>query len=218
VVCQSDKFDDLFALAARIVDSDLQPSAMEIFSPVALGLSDTIDGAYAIAIRFLDDDETIESEVAHLARLSEGSRSLSHEDANLLWESYRDSETDRKWVWSLRVSVLPTDVPRMVHEIQELLPSSSISVHAANGIIRVFDETQALDQLKTAQRPRKVAELRRSAQEHGGQLVILRAPASILEKLDVWGEVGQTGRLMRELKAKFDPLAILNPGRFVNGI
>ena len=49
-------------------------------------------------------------------------------------------------------------------------------------------------------------------------MVILRAPDEVKEKLDVWGEVGTTARLMRELKKNFDPHALLNPGRFVAGI
>jgi len=48
--------------------------------------------------------------------------------------------------------------------------------------------------------------------------VIVRAPDGIKSQLDVWGDVGPNARLMRELKAKFDPLAQLNPGRFVAGI
>ncbi len=220
VVCGSNVIGDLCALTGRIVDSDLQPSAMEIFSPAAIGLADVIEGSYAIALRFLDEPETLDSEEQYLAHLTGDLKrwTLGEADAAALWSAHKLSETAAKWIWSLRVSVLPTDVPEVIAEIQLLMPSSVLSVHAANGVIRVFDETAALEQLKTAQRPRKVAELRRSVQSRGGQLVILRAPEAIMERLDVWGEVGQTGRLMRELKAKFDPQALLNPGRFVAGI
>jgi glycolate oxidase FAD binding subunit len=220
IICHSEGIEELFALAARIVEAELQPASLEMFSPAAVGVSDLIAGSWALAVRFIEEEETIESEAQELAHISGGLtlQTLSNEETSRFWSAYPASETAEKWVWSLRISVLPTDVPRMAAEVRKLMPSSTVAVHAANGVLRVFDETQALDQLKTAQRPRKVAELRRAAQERGGQLVILRAPDSILEKLDVWGEVGQPGRLMRELKSKYDPQSILNPGRFVNGI
>jgi glycolate oxidase FAD binding subunit len=220
IVCHCDVIEDLFGVASRIMESELQPAALEIFSPVAMGVSDGIEGTFALAVRFVEEEETIASEAKELTALCSGltMQTLSIEEADRFWSGYRASEIAEKWVWSLRISVLPTEVPRMAAEVRQLMPSSVIAVHAANGVIRVFDDTQALDQLKTAQRPRRIAELRRAAQERGGQLVILRAPDSILEKLDVWGDVGQTGRLMRELKTKFDPQTILNPGRFVNGI
>jgi glycolate oxidase FAD binding subunit len=49
-------------------------------------------------------------------------------------------------------------------------------------------------------------------------MLILRAPEEIKSQLDVWGEAGPAGSLMRALKEKFDPHALLNPGRFVAGI
>lgn len=220
VIIEGDDITELCRLAARVTGSDLQPSAIEIFSPAAVGVDDMIRKSYAMAVRFVDETETIDSETQHLAELSGKliSKTLTETDASALWNAYRASETDSRWVWSLRVSVLPTDLAEMIKDIRALMPSSSCSVHAANGIIRVFDETESLDGLKSAQRPRKVAELRQAAQQRGGHLVIMRAPDPILEKLDVWGEVGETERLMRELKVKFDPQSLLNSGRFVAGI
>jgi glycolate oxidase FAD binding subunit len=49
-------------------------------------------------------------------------------------------------------------------------------------------------------------------------MLILRAPDEIKSQIDVWGEVGPGRGLMRALKEKFDPEALLNPGRFVAGI
>ena len=63
-----------------------------------------------------------------------------------------------------------------------------------------------------------LAEIRRLTHARGGRTVILRAPDEIKSRIDVWGEVGPTGGLMRALKEKFDPHKLLNPGRFVAGI
>ena len=220
ILLGSENLDELFNLAAVVSQSELQPAALELFSPSAAAVEDMVPGSFALAVRFIEDEVTVESQSRELERIAGkiAMMELSQEEASQFWREYARCETEAEWVWSLRISVLPTDALRMAREVSELLPSSTIAVHAANGVIRVFDETAALENLKTAQRPRKVSELRQKAQDLGGQLVILRAPGEILERLDVWGEVGQTGRIMRELKAKFDPQSILNPGRFVNGI
>ena len=53
----------------------------------------------------------------------------------------------------------------------------------------------------------------------GGSLVVERAPRAIKATLDVWGPVGpETLAIMTRLKREFDPLGILNPGRFVGGL
>lgn len=58
-----------------------------------------------------------------------------------------------------------------------------------------------------------LAELR-GVSEH---VVVLTAPASIRDRIDVWGPVNGLG-LMRRIKQQFDPEARFAPGRFVGGI
>jgi glycolate oxidase FAD binding subunit len=52
----------------------------------------------------------------------------------------------------------------------------------------------------------------------GGTAVLLKAPAVLREKVDVWGYAGTALPLMRKIKEQFDPGGILNRGRFVGGI
>ena len=51
-----------------------------------------------------------------------------------------------------------------------------------------------------------------------GSVVVLQAPLDIIEKIDVWGPVGDALPLMRRVKDRFDPAGILNPGRVVGGM
>jgi len=220
VVCAANEPGDLCALAGRISSSDLQPATMELFSPRAIGLGGLIDEAYALALRFLDEPEAIDAQEQDLSQVSLGVRyfGLSESSASEFWAAYRENETAPHWAWSLRLSVLPSDVASMIADVERLMPAATLCVHASNGVIRVLAEAGWLDGLKTAQRPRRVAELRHAAQARGGQMLIVCAPEDIKSMLDVWGEVGPNARLMRELKAKFDPQSQLNPGRFVAGI
>lgn len=63
-----------------------------------------------------------------------------------------------------------------------------------------------------------IEDLRHWVVRHGGSLVILSAPSPIKAVVDVWGPIGNTLALMRELKRQLDPQRLLNPGRFVGGI
>jgi glycolate oxidase FAD binding subunit len=64
---------------------------------------------------------------------------------------------------------------------------------------------------------RVVEDLRRSAAEQGGSVVVLTAPPPVRDALDVWGPVPGLD-LMRRLKEQLDPDRRLAPGRFVGGI
>lgn len=63
-----------------------------------------------------------------------------------------------------------------------------------------------------------VARLRSGIVGLGGSLVVLTCSSDLKPALDVWGEPGEPLELMRRIKERFDPRAVLNPGRFIGGI
>ena len=218
IVFYADTSDVLSAMLARITDSAIQPTAMEMISPSdALPLDRK---QLALALRFLNEAETVESQIDEAKKLGAEIRHtvLGDGDAVAFWRAYRGSEVSPAWEFSLRMTGLPADLPAMLANAGRLLPKAFLRAHAGAGVLRIHAEEGWLDELKTRLQPRKIAELRRAAQSRGGQLLILRAPAEITDQLDVWGETGATAGLMRALKERFDPNALLNPGRFVAGI
>ena len=52
----------------------------------------------------------------------------------------------------------------------------------------------------------------------GGGLVVLAAPVSVKEKVEVGGPAGDYLGLTRRVKEKFDPGYLMNPGRFLGGL
>lgn len=64
----------------------------------------------------------------------------------------------------------------------------------------------------------EIAAIREKARALGGTAIVEHCPVSIKERIDVWdgGTLG-AGELavMRRIKANFDPVGILNPGRFI---
>jgi glycolate oxidase FAD binding subunit len=63
-----------------------------------------------------------------------------------------------------------------------------------------------------------VLDLRSQLESNAGALVILKCPSELKKGIDVWGSAGDALPLMRSVKAQFDPLGVLNPGRFVGSI
>jgi glycolate oxidase FAD binding subunit len=59
-------------------------------------------------------------------------------------------------------------------------------------------------------------QLRLDLEAVSGSLMILKQPAET--NLDCWGPPPDSFPLMREIKRRFDPEGILNPGRFLGGI
>jgi glycolate oxidase FAD binding subunit len=62
----------------------------------------------------------------------------------------------------------------------------------------------------------QLMELRRELEEAGGSLMVLKQPEET--RLDCWGTLPDSLPLMREIKRRFDPERILNPGRFLGQI
>ena len=63
-----------------------------------------------------------------------------------------------------------------------------------------------------------LTQLRQSVMTARGNLIIETAPSELKRYIDVWGSVGGTLSLMKQVKAKFDPDGLLNPGRFISSI
>jgi glycolate oxidase FAD binding subunit len=222
VVFYAPSAQPLSALVARFTDSDLAPAAMELISPTAALPIER--NQFALVMQFLNEAETVYSQIAEATKLGAGLNHtvLSEADAEGFWRAYRESEIAEHWAFSLRMTGLPADLALMIADAGRILPKALLRAHAANGVLRIHAEEgwpgDPKDEARLKVQPRKLAELRRLAQSRGGQLVMLRAPRDITDQLDVWGEAGATAVLMRALKERFDPNALLNPGRFVAGI
>lgn len=112
----------------------------------------------------------------------------------------------------VRASVPPKELQAALRILIDSAPTPLIFAHAAVTSIYARydgDETQAAG---------LVTGLRERLRDVHGHLVVESVPGDLEKKIEAWDEVGDTFRLMRALKHKFDPNNILNPGRFVGGI
>jgi glycolate oxidase FAD binding subunit len=101
-----------------------------------------------------------------------------------------------------KVTMLPTEIAAFSERVQGL---GGASVTQGTGIMMAgFSSSDGLLQL------------RKDLEEAGGSLFVCKQPAE--DRLDCWGSLPDSIGLMREIKQRFDPQRVLNPGRFLVGI
>jgi glycolate dehydrogenase FAD-binding subunit len=226
-------FDDLDAAATvvkRVMHSPLGPAALEVLGAVGGGLEAgalslpasgcalaVLVGGFEPAVR------RVSSEIAGFCREGGRAEVLAIEDSEELWTVVRGladaSEAARP---VLKVSVPPSRSVDALARLRAALDATGFSAtlvaHAGTGLAyakldaTIWDEA-ALDRLASA-----IRELRTWATQQEGSLVVECGPLGLKQRLDVWGEIGPSLRLMKALKDQLDPRGTLNPGRFVGGI
>lgn len=117
-----------------------------------------------------------------------------------------------------RANLLPSAIVALCNEVDREPHRPALRAHAGNGIVYghwpgglTKDQTAAM---LTSWRAAATA----AAAKGQGSVIVTNCPADWKAILDVWGPPRNDAWLMREVKAKFDPDSIFNPGRFVDGI
>jgi len=112
---------------------------------------------------------------------------------------------------TVKITALPSAVTQLVSRLIQYDPDCTIQAHAGTGVIIVrFAKFQASD-LTTF----LVGQLRPAAIQAGGGMSILSSEIGDLTSQIVWGGRVASSGLMEQIKQKFDPQGILNPGRFI---
>jgi glycolate oxidase FAD binding subunit len=114
----------------------------------------------------------------------------------------------------LKVAVLPSEICDVSSELLAWSGDTANTkiVAQATGLMTVSISSAFETAVALLQR------LRARALQSGGSVVILQAPNAFDGNIDMWGQDRGTLLLMREIKHRFDPNRILNPGRFVGSI
>jgi glycolate oxidase FAD binding subunit len=203
-------------LAVRVNGSTLMPTILDILSPT------TQDGAYRLIARFEMEQEAADDQAAGLVEmagsLGRAAQTIASEAEAELWsqvDTHVAAPSSSETTLVLKASVLLTEMGHWLASLQETIQQAKLSArwraHAGHGLIfvRLFGDDAAL---VTA-----IEALRQVATRRQGSLVVLEAPPPLLRQVDVWG-TSPALEVMQRLKARFDPHATLNPGRFVGGI
>jgi glycolate oxidase FAD binding subunit len=115
----------------------------------------------------------------------------------------------------LKLSLVPSQICAVLAEMQLQADAEKMdfaSVAQANGLM-----TLAFSDAPDAALAR-IDRLRSRLRSSGGSVVALRVAEELRGRIDVWGCDTNALPLMREIKRRFDPNRILNPGRYVGNI
>ncbi len=121
-----------------------------------------------------------------------------------------------------RANLRMTDVGDFVNTALEVNESVPWRVRATglmgNGVVYVIFSDFPDGEVPVQHVADTLANLRDAAANVGGNLIVEAAPAALKRQIDVWGPVGRSFELMKAIKARLDPIGLLNVGRFVGGI
>jgi glycolate oxidase FAD binding subunit len=203
--------ESALALAGAIIGSKLLPTSLDVLSGDPL--EGNADLAACLVIGVDGSPETVERQERELRALAgrAGAASVKLLDAASAANARRlarDLPATSKAGLALRAGLPLAAQARWWAGLAER-PGVTLLARAGLGIVYALAEVEARETAGL------VTMARQLAGELGGYVVIERAPIELKSRLDVWGEGRPDLALMRELKRKFDPQGILNPGRFM---
>ncbi|MCP4193060.1 MAG: FAD-binding oxidoreductase [Planctomycetaceae bacterium] len=112
----------------------------------------------------------------------------------------------------LKANLVPSGTTEIIKAARDLETDCSIHAHAGNGIVYLrFPEfpTQGISHVVTR-------ELRPVTIAHQGNLVVMSNPGGQeMTRQSVWGGIDEPFWMMDRIKEQFDPLNLLNPGRYI---
>jgi glycolate oxidase FAD binding subunit len=210
--------DQVEPLLAAIMDSDLSPTALELFAAAADRTGTAPESGAALLVRFDGPAEATEWQLAELNRMAagidtpHGSRITDHD-----WTRVRNWSAG-PWSWVGMAGALSSDVTDLMQAGQRLAEATGVplelAARAATGVV-FYGARELRDPVAARDLTDR---LRAEVTARGGTLVLLHATPELRDGLDPWGPIGPSLRLMQGIKAELDPGNILNPGRFVGGI
>ena len=195
-------------LVADLLARQLAPDAVELQLP-----------PLRLLIRFESVEPAAEQQAANAAKLAEDHNGkvevLAGDEEAALWEAH----AKRPWEGAgavIKLSILPGDLTATLtwladatttHRLEyELVGRASLGVL----YLRLDGDAEA--------QARLVMELRGRLPIGRGSAMIMRGAPHLKSLVDVWGPIGDGLRIMREVKRRFDPTGILNPGRGPGGL
>jgi glycolate oxidase FAD binding subunit len=188
---------------SALLDSQLALSSVQIRS---------VGGEYALDIAVSGLPETVKETGDRIRRIF-GQTEMLKSDERIWLE--RERLFDRKENLILKVSALPGEICSVISHLRQCAEEAAIDVAiVAQGTGLMTVALSSLPEVLVS----FVDRLRDHVMGSGGTVVALQVPENLRGKLDPWGSPPESIELMREIKRRFDPKRILNPGRFMGEI
>jgi glycolate oxidase FAD binding subunit len=136
------------------------------------------------------------------------------EASEIVWQA-RQEIFEHAGATVLKMSLLPSKICSIFSLLRQWSATDDVATSAVaqcNGLVNVAIDAAPDASISLIDR------LRHELRDSGGSVIALQLPAGMRGRLDAWGCDSNALPLMREIKRRFDPDRILNPGRFVGNI
>jgi glycolate oxidase FAD binding subunit len=186
-----------------LLDSQLVPSGVQLR---------TSTRECALDVRIAGIPECFDEYDGQIRKIFNGFQ-IAEENESVWQERQRIFDSGFEFVF--KITVLPGQVCAMVSGLQKWAQTEDAAlavVAQATGVL-IAGLTCSSEVFAAL-----IERLRTSANAFGGSAIVLRLPGQLRSTVDVWGPQSDALPLMREIKRRFDPERILNPGRFVGNI
>jgi glycolate oxidase FAD binding subunit len=228
-------------IVARILDSHLEPLALEVISAGfahlagvrAAALSAVAAAAltpgedHLLLAGFIGHPAAVARSIAEVRGYSPGSSVtvLEDADAESTFESLSAVGMDAEetgFSLTARSTVPISQVWGLAQAADSRATAIGLPlacrIGGARGILDLYVGDASDPRSNPEELTAYVADLRRAAVAAGGELTVTDGLAALEPGFDAWGDPDGSVGLMKRVKQRFDPHCILNPGRFVGGI
>ena len=208
-----------------IVGSQTLPMFVNLFVNSELGSKGNsatrIEKKPTLVVGFGGDSDTVAWQLARCQEIMEqnsamGVTSIEGELQQRLQDTMQKfpevNETSDRII--VKVNLKRTDIAKFAEKIPE--ETGKIMALLGSGVLYLAIPIDSVNDFQLL--ADTLTQLRQRAMEAQGNLTIEVAPPELKRHIDVWGSVGSTLRLMKQIKAKFDTDGLLNPGRFVSSL
>jgi glycolate oxidase FAD binding subunit len=165
---------------------------------------------WCVLVRVEAGERAVARSVADLETLARSAGGSATATDNAAWTAWSSAFAPRGV--AMHVSVLPSDLPPLLAELDEAFgDQAAMSATASAGLIRLhLPDDSGAD---------AIARAREIAGRHGASTVVVAAPSDVKAAIgDVFGPPRPDISIMRRLKDEYDSQRVLAPGRFVGGI
>jgi glycolate oxidase FAD binding subunit len=202
-----DRIGDAFA-AARALNDALPLAHLEVLSPALAGEFQRA-GRFLLIAGFYGNRRELDYQIGKLTAIAATEVDfLASDAAEAAYVRLRDLDLPEA-VLAARIAVLPAELGAALEAC-----GVEFAAHAGSGVAEIFAPQLAHDEAReTLARWRTIA--------HGarGHVRVLAAAPELRDSIEFFDQPGDGAlKLMRRMKAAFDPANIFNPGCFVGGI
>ena len=217
---------DAVRTGLSIVGSQLLPMFVNLFIKADIGISAAADARKPmLVVGFGGDPETVAWQLTQGQGIMEQNGALGvtiteGESRAHLQETIREfpaKDTDTEAVIA-KLNLRRTDVAAFAAQIVEARWARDVQMMALLGSGVLYLAIPVTSDTDFQVLADTLTQLRQSAMAAQGNLIIQTAPPELKQRIDVWGDIGDTLSLMKQVKERFDAEGLLNPGRFVSNI